>query len=74
MTTSGRLMDRIAMLRKDIMQGIGIELLTKAYELLEKDDDEDTEAQLLQLLGREKFEIYGGKIWQLKFCEETVFG
>nr|XP_054751079.1 serine/threonine-protein kinase Nek4-like isoform X2 [Lytechinus pictus] len=81
MTTSGRLMDRIAMLRKDIMQGIGIELLTQAYEILEKDDDEDTEmdkeyreTQLMQLMGKQKFDIYGGKIWQLKFCEETVFG
>ncbi|XP_071808404.1 uncharacterized protein [Asterias amurensis] len=74
MTTSGRLMDRIAALRKDIMQGIGIELLQKAYESLDNEDQDLVEAELISIMGREKFDIYGGKIWQLKFCEETVFG
>ena len=40
MTTSGRLMDRIAALRKDIMQGIGIELLKKAYASLDNEDQD----------------------------------
>ena len=26
--------------------------------------------QLIQLMGKDKFDIYAGKIWQLKFCEE----
>ncbi|XP_071491295.1 uncharacterized protein [Diadema antillarum] len=74
MTTSGRLMDRIALLRKDIMQGIGIEMLTKAYEILDQEEDDATETLLQQLMGKEKFDVYAGKIWQLKFCEETVYG
>ncbi|XP_022096016.1 serine/threonine-protein kinase Nek4-like isoform X2 [Acanthaster planci] len=74
MTTSGRLMDRIAALRKDIMNGIGIEVLQKAYDCLDNEDEDSVEATLVALMGRAKFEIYGGKIWQLKFCEETVFG
>ena len=45
MTTSGRLMDRIAMLRKDIMQGVGIEVLNSAYEILENEEDGDTEVR-----------------------------
>ncbi|KAJ8047037.1 Serine/threonine-protein kinase Nek4 [Holothuria leucospilota] len=74
MTTSGRLMDRIAALRKDIMAGVGIEMLQKAYEIFDQEDGDDIEPLLVKLMGRKNFEIYGGKIWQLKFCEETVFG
>lgn len=74
MTTSGRLMDRIAALRKDIMAGVGIEILQKAYEVFDTEEGDDIEPLLVKLMGRKNFEIYGGKIWQLKFCEETVFG
>ncbi|PIK43579.1 putative serine/threonine-protein kinase Nek4 [Apostichopus japonicus] len=74
MTTSGRLMDRIAALRKDIMAGVGIEMLQKAYEIFDNEEGDNIEPLLVKLLGRKDFEIYGGKIWQLKFCEETVFG
>ena len=38
-------MDRIAMLRKDIMQGVGIEVLNSAYEILENEEDGDTEVR-----------------------------
>lgn len=74
MTTSGRLMDRIGLLRKDIMQGIGMEMLKQAYDILEQEEDEDTEVLLMKLMGKAKFDVYAGKIWQLKFCEETVYG
>ena len=30
--------------------------------------------QLEALLGKEDCDIYAGKIWQLKFCEEAAFG
>ncbi|XP_077986542.1 uncharacterized protein LOC144440940 [Glandiceps talaboti] len=74
LTTCGRLMDRIAALRRDIIKGVGIEVLKQAYELLEDTDGNEIEPRLVELMGRDKFDIFAGKIWQLKFCEETVFG
>nr|XP_006811353.1 PREDICTED: serine/threonine-protein kinase Nek4-like [Saccoglossus kowalevskii] len=74
LTTCGRLMDRIGLLRKDILKGIGVEMLQRAYEILEDVDGEEVEPRLVDLMGKEKFDVYAGKIWQLKFCEETVFG
>ncbi|XP_033096914.1 serine/threonine-protein kinase Nek4-like [Anneissia japonica] len=74
MTSSGRLMDRIGLLRKDVISGIGLNALMSAYEVLDQYEEDEIELQLIKILGREKFDIYGGKIWQLKFCEETVFG
>ncbi|XP_071961360.1 ubiquitin carboxyl-terminal hydrolase BAP1-like [Antedon mediterranea] len=74
MTSSGRLMDRIGLLRKDVINGIGLNALMTAYEILDEYDEDQVELKLTDLLGKSKFDIYGGKIWQLKFCEETVFG
>ena len=36
-------MDRIGLLRKDIIQGIGIKLLKQAYDIMDHEDDEETE-------------------------------
>ena len=30
--------------------------------------------ELVLVLGRNDFDYYAGKIWQLKFCEEAAFG
>ena len=49
MTTSGRLMDRIAMLRKDIIQGVGMDVLQQAYEILENEEEGDTEVSRFRL-------------------------
>lgn len=46
MTTSGRLMDRIAALRKDIMAGVGIEMLQKAYEIFDNEEGDNIEVRL----------------------------
>ncbi len=32
------------------------------------------QSALVGLLGRADFDVYAGKIWQLKFCEEAAFG
>ena len=29
--------------------------------------------QLVDLMGKEKFDEYAGKIWQLKFCEDSLY-
>ncbi|XP_078487797.1 uncharacterized protein LOC100184532 [Ciona intestinalis] len=74
LASTGKLMDRIVALRKDCIQGLGVPLLHRAYELLDNNLDEDeTEKHLIQLLGSVRFNQWAGKIWQLKFCEESIF-
>lgn len=73
LNSSGRLMERIVALRKDCLKGVGLEKLHKSYQILDDIDSENMEAKLLELLGSEIFDEYAGKIWQLKFCEESAF-
>ncbi|CAL1534577.1 unnamed protein product [Lymnaea stagnalis] len=73
LTNTSRLMDRIKILHKDCIQGVGYGALKKAYEILDKIDEDEVEPKLVDLLGKEKFDDYAGKIWQLKFCEESLF-
>lgn len=73
LNNSGRLMGRIVALRKDCLHGVGLPKLHKAYQILDNVDSESIEAQLVELLGQELFDEYAGKIWQLKFCEESAF-
>ncbi|XP_065058314.1 serine/threonine-protein kinase Nek4-like isoform X1 [Rhopilema esculentum] len=68
-TVSGRLNDRIERLRRECIRGVGEELLRKAFQILEKEED-DLESAFIALMGLEKFELYGDAIQQLKFCEE----
>ncbi len=72
--TSTRLMDRITVLRKDCIRGLGVQKLKEAYDILDNVDGEELESSLIALLGKVDFDIYAGKIWQLKFCEEAAFG
>ncbi|XP_064632809.1 serine/threonine-protein kinase Nek4-like isoform X2 [Lineus longissimus] len=71
---TGRLMERITALRKDCIRGLGVEKMKKAYDILDNIEGDELEPQLIQLLGKDLFDEYAGKIWQLKFCEETAFG
>ncbi|XP_059151041.1 serine/threonine-protein kinase Nek4-like isoform X2 [Physella acuta] len=73
LTSQSRLMDRIKMLHKDCIQGVGYTALKRAYEILDKIDEDEIEPKLVDLLGKDKFDDYAGKIWQLKFCEEALF-
>lgn len=73
LNSSGRLMERIVALRKDCLHTVGLPKLHKAYQILENVESDNMEAQLLDLLGQELFDDYAGKIWQLKFCEESAF-
>ncbi|XP_074646197.1 uncharacterized protein LOC141902392 isoform X2 [Tubulanus polymorphus] len=74
MGATGRLMERIGVLRKDCIRGLGVERLKRAYDILDNIDGDELEPHLLALLGQEYFDEYAGKIWQLKFCEEAAFG
>ncbi|XP_001641753.3 serine/threonine-protein kinase Nek4 [Nematostella vectensis] len=69
-TTSGRLRDRIDRLRSDCIHGIGESQLTQALRIIEALEEDDVEDALIDLMGRDKFEQFGGAIWQLKFCED----
>lgn len=70
-----RLMDRIVSLRRDCIHGLGVPLLHRAYEVLDANENEDVlQKELVLLLGPVRFEQWAGKIWQLKFCEESMFG
>ncbi|KAL5014733.1 hypothetical protein ScPMuIL_009003 [Solemya velum] len=69
---SDRLMTRIQHLYKDCIKGVGHEILLKACELLTKIEEDDIEPKLVELLGKDKFDDYAGKIWQLKFCEDQA--
>ncbi|XP_033100810.1 uncharacterized protein LOC117104221, partial [Anneissia japonica] len=43
MTSSGRLMDRIGLLRKDVISGIGLNALMSAYEVLDQYEEDEIE-------------------------------
>ncbi|KAK7102610.1 serine/threonine-protein kinase Nek4-like [Littorina saxatilis] len=73
LTNTSRLMDRIRLLSKDCVQGVGYPILKKAYDILDHIEEDEVEPKLMDLLGKEKFDEYAGKIWQLKFCEESLF-
>lgn len=70
-----RLMDRIVSLRKDCIAGLGVPLLHRAYEVLDANENDDIlQEELISLLGPVRFDQWAGKIWQLKYCEESMFG
>ncbi|KAK7489732.1 hypothetical protein BaRGS_00019127 [Batillaria attramentaria] len=58
---------------RDCFDGLGYEIVKKAYEILDRIEEDAVEPQLMELLGKERFDEYAGKIWQLKFCEESYF-
>ena len=72
--TSSRLMNRITVPRIDCIEALGVQKLKEAYDILDNVDGEELEANLITLLGKYHFDLYAGKIWQLKFCEEAAFG
>ena len=67
--STGRLRDRIEFLRRDCIEGLGEADFRKACSIIDSETEENVEHALVELMGRVKFEKYGGKIWQLKFCE-----
>uniref|UniRef100_A0A8C3KAA2 Serine/threonine-protein kinase Nek4 n=1 Tax=Calidris pygmaea TaxID=425635 RepID=A0A8C3KAA2_9CHAR len=61
----------VEILRSDVVQGLGVKLLEKAYSIMEEDDEVKRELQLREHMG-EKYASYGAKVRHLKFLEENV--
>ncbi|XP_008850027.1 serine/threonine-protein kinase Nek4 isoform X2 [Nannospalax galili] len=61
----------VEVLRADVIQGLGVQLLEQVFELLEEEDELEREARLQKHMG-EKYKAYSIKARQLKFFEENV--
>ncbi|XP_070246840.1 serine/threonine-protein kinase Nek4 isoform X3 [Myotis yumanensis] len=61
----------VEILRADVVQSLGIQLLEQVYELLEEEDELKREVRLQEHMG-EKYTTYSVKARQLKFFEENV--
>ncbi|XP_044772822.1 serine/threonine-protein kinase Nek4 isoform X3 [Neomonachus schauinslandi] len=61
----------VEVLRADVIQGLGIQLLEQVYDLLEEDNELEREVRLQEHMG-EKYTTYSVKARQLKFFEENV--
>ncbi|CAO2638198.1 Serine/threonine-protein kinase Nek4 [Lemmus lemmus] len=62
----------VEVLRADVIQGLGIQLLEQVFDLLEEEEDElEREARLREHMG-DKYTTYSVKARQLKFFEENV--
>ncbi|XP_053577005.1 serine/threonine-protein kinase Nek4 isoform X2 [Bombina bombina] len=60
----------IEALRADVVQGLGVKLLEKVYDLMEEDNETERELQLRKHLG-EKYANYSPKVRYLKLIEEN---
>ncbi|XP_053388998.1 serine/threonine-protein kinase Nek4-like isoform X2 [Mercenaria mercenaria] len=67
-----RLMARIKVLHEDCIKGVGWPILKQAYEILGRIEEDEVEPKLVALMGKDNFDLYAGKIWQLKFCEDMA--
>ncbi|XP_044879564.1 serine/threonine-protein kinase Nek4 isoform X2 [Mauremys mutica] len=61
----------VEILRSDVVQGLGVKLLEKVYDLMEEDDELKRELHLREHM-REKYTDYSVKARHLKFLEENV--
>ncbi|XP_074861061.1 serine/threonine-protein kinase Nek4 isoform X2 [Carettochelys insculpta] len=61
----------VEILRSDVVQGLGVKLLEKVYDIMEEDDELERELHLRKHMG-EKYTDYSAKARHLKFLEENV--
>ncbi|XP_067424144.1 serine/threonine-protein kinase Nek4 isoform X2 [Emydura macquarii macquarii] len=61
----------VEILRSDVVQGLGVKLLEKVYDIMEEDDELKRELHLRAQMG-EKYTNYSVKARHLKFLEENV--
>ncbi|XP_066472141.1 serine/threonine-protein kinase Nek4 isoform X2 [Tiliqua scincoides] len=61
----------VEILRADVVQGLGVKLLEKVYDIMEEEDEQKRELYLRDLMG-DKYTSYSMKARHLKFLEENV--
>lgn len=61
----------IEILRADVVQGLGVKLLEKVYDIMEEEDEQKRELCLRDLMG-DKYASYSMKARHLKFLEDNV--
>ncbi|KAL8212377.1 UNVERIFIED_CONTAM: hypothetical protein K2H54_044779, partial [Gekko kuhli] len=61
----------VEILRADVVQGLGMKLLEKVYDVMEEEDEQKRELHLRELMG-EKYTSYSMKARHLKFLEDNV--
>ncbi|XP_077181918.1 serine/threonine-protein kinase Nek4 isoform X2 [Paroedura picta] len=61
----------VEILRADVVQGLGMKLLEKVYDIMEEEDEQKRELHLRELMG-EKYTSYSMKARHLKFLEDNV--
>ncbi|XP_012500536.1 PREDICTED: serine/threonine-protein kinase Nek4 [Propithecus coquereli] len=71
MPDSERIKRIVEVLRADVIQGLGVQLLEQVYDLLEEEDELEREVHLREHMG-EKYTSYSVKARHLKFLEENV--
>ncbi|XP_047127055.1 serine/threonine-protein kinase Nek4 isoform X1 [Hydra vulgaris] len=69
-TVTGRLFERIAMLKRQCVSILGDKLLQEAYNVIDINNEEQVENALISLIGEVKYNQIGGQICQLKFYEQ----
>ncbi|XP_030898844.2 serine/threonine-protein kinase Nek4 isoform X4 [Melopsittacus undulatus] len=61
----------VEILRSDVVQGLGVKLLEKVYNIMEEEDEAKRELQLREHMG-DKYASYSAKARHLKFLEENA--
>ncbi|NWI39718.1 NEK4 kinase, partial [Picathartes gymnocephalus] len=61
----------VEILRSDVVQGLGVQLLEKVYRIMEENDEAKRELRLQEHMG-DKYVSYSVKARHLKFLEENV--
>ncbi|KAG7494998.1 serine serine/threonine-protein kinase Nek4 [Solea senegalensis] len=76
-STSGpaKIRRAIEQLRTDVVKGLGVKLLDRVLEIMEKEEEDDTkrELRLRDQMGDEKYQAYAVMVRQLKFFEDIAF-
>nr|XP_014354512.1 PREDICTED: serine/threonine-protein kinase Nek4 isoform X2 [Latimeria chalumnae] len=70
-SVSEKIRRTIEALRADVVQGLGVKLLERVYDIMEEDDEIQKEC-LREHMGEKKYDEYSLKARQLKFLEDNA--
>uniref|UniRef100_H3A0G9 Serine/threonine-protein kinase Nek4 n=1 Tax=Latimeria chalumnae TaxID=7897 RepID=H3A0G9_LATCH len=71
-SVSEKIRRTIEALRADVVQGLGVKLLERVYDIMEEDDEIQKEKCLREHMGEKKYDEYSLKARQLKFLEDNA--